>query len=519
MARAVGIELTETSARILSLERNGKATKILQFIEAPIPAEPDVPWEKSAARALKDALAAGKVPRAQVVAALDSGDAILREISLPFKNEDQIRRTARFEMESQVHNYTIEQLVVAHYKTGETDKGSLLLAAAVPKELIRKRLQVLQEAGVDPVSLDLDACAIFNAMLHAGAVDAEQPHLLVYGTAKFTKILLIEQKQPRSIRTIRFSMKPGEGQGALVEILSREISRFLLGNAAGAHPAQILLTGDFENAESARLLETATGIPVRMVNLLERVEHPFGAAPPETLPPPPAAEPPDQSSRLGVALGLALKGVGVDALGMDFRQDEFSYRKRYEKIKGTLLITVELGIILLAAVALHLHLKRSDIRADKAKVMTWHQEVYENLTDQKLKDPALAYARTKELLYKYEGAHGETPIKKTAREAWRELSQAMVEFQRKYANQTFGEGPIYVEIEGLEIRQSTVSGNEGFDLFLRGKIQNLEWAAPFKGEITAVELFKDADYQGPLTPVGDLVQFTIKASGSRRKGG
>jgi hypothetical protein len=45
-------------------------------------------------------------------------------------------------MESLIHNYTIEQLVVAHYKTGETDKGSLLLAAAVPKTVIDKRLKL-----------------------------------------------------------------------------------------------------------------------------------------------------------------------------------------------------------------------------------------------------------------------------------------------------------------------------------------------------------------------------------------
>src|SRR5436190_3307723 len=208
MARSVGLELTPAHVRILSLELAGKVPKILQFHQAPVPAG-ETPWEERAAAALKQAFTEAKISKSRVVAALDSGDAILREVSLPFKGDDQIRKTVRFEMESLIHNYTIEQLVVAHYKTGETDKGSLLLAAAVPKTVIDKRLKLYQAAGVDPVALDLDVAAVINSMLHAGAIATDEPLLLVHGTPRFTKLVFIEGRKPRSIWTIRFSM-PGE---------------------------------------------------------------------------------------------------------------------------------------------------------------------------------------------------------------------------------------------------------------------------------------------------------------------
>src|SRR6185295_4219032 len=205
MARSVGIELTPAHARILSLEHAGKTTAILQFYEAPIlPGE--APWEERAVTAIQEACNVIKVSKGRIVAALDSGDAILREVSLPFKGDDQIRKTVRFEMESLIHNYTIEQLVVSHYKTGETDKASLLLAAAVPKTVIDKRLKLYQGAGIDPVALDLDVAAVINAMLHSGAIATDEPLLLVHGTPKFTKLVFIEERRPRSIRTIRFSM-------------------------------------------------------------------------------------------------------------------------------------------------------------------------------------------------------------------------------------------------------------------------------------------------------------------------
>src|SRR5258707_8071109 len=198
MARSVGMELTPAHVRILSLELAGKFPKILQFHQAPVPAG-ETPWEERAAAAVKQAFTDAKIARGKVVAALDSGDAILREVSLPFKGDDQIRKTVRFEMESLIHNYTIEQLIVSHYKTGETDKGTLLLAAAVPKAVIEKRLKVYQEGGVDPSALDLDIAAVFNAMLQAGAIDTDEPLLLVHGTPQFTKLGLIEERRPRSL--------------------------------------------------------------------------------------------------------------------------------------------------------------------------------------------------------------------------------------------------------------------------------------------------------------------------------
>src|SRR5436190_1244035 len=82
-------------------------------------------------------------------------------------------------------------------------------AAAVPKTVIEKRLRPHLEAGADPVALDLDIAAVINAMLHAGAIDSDEPLLLIHGTPKFTKLVFIEGRKPRSIRTIRFSLKTG----------------------------------------------------------------------------------------------------------------------------------------------------------------------------------------------------------------------------------------------------------------------------------------------------------------------
>lgn len=504
MGRSVGIELTDASVKILSLEQGGKRTRLLQFHEAAIPAG-EAPWEERAAATLRDALAASKVPRGNVVVSIDSGESILREVSLPFKAEDQIRRTVRFELESQVHNYTIEQLVVSHFKTGETDKGSMILAAAVPKEVVARTLRVLQQAGVDPVALDIDAAAVYNALRHAGAFASDEPQLLVYGTPRFTKLILIEQRTPRSIRTIRFSMPApgadGKAHGALLDILSREISRFLLASAGSATPARILLSGDLENAETARRLEEATKIPVTTFNLLDAVDHPF--------------EKPDPT-RFAAPLGLALKAAGVDSLGMDFRQEEFAYRKRFDAIRTTALVTAELLLVLLGAVALHFHFKRSDLRAAHATVLDYHQKLYEAVTG-KTAAPGEAYDLMKLAAGEASGKSADLPIKRSARELWGDFARALESFHRKYANQKLGEGELYLELETVKIDQVTTPGNENVILTVAGKIRNPEFAAKLLEEIRAVERFDKAKLLS-TNPVGEFTQFTLRAQMIERGG-
>src|SRR6185436_16858139 len=100
-----------------------------------------VPWADRAREAVKAAVEEAGGARGRIAASIDSGDAMLRELHLPFTNDDQIRKTVRFELEQHIHNHAIEDLVVDYVKSATTDKGSQLLVAAVPKTLVEERLR------------------------------------------------------------------------------------------------------------------------------------------------------------------------------------------------------------------------------------------------------------------------------------------------------------------------------------------------------------------------------------------
>jgi hypothetical protein len=510
MSRSTGVEVTSSRVAVCSVEQAGRRTRILRFHEAPIAPEGGS-WEERAGAALKAALDAVPGSRLRAAASIDAGEALLRELVLPFKSEEQVRKTVRYELESLIHNHAVEDLVTAWTKAGETDKATLLVAAAVPREAVARALALHQAAGADPVALDLDVAAVFSAFAHAGAIDTDAPHLVLYGTPRFAKILLVEERKPRSIRTLRYSLQdagPG-GLGARLDLLAREIGRFLLSGASTAAPAHLLLAGDLAAPGVAAELQRAAGIPVRDFDLLGALEADRGAVPPES------------AARLAASLGLALKAGGVDPLGLDFRQEEFRYARRFEGLRNSLQITLQLAVVLIAALGLHLWFKGKDFRRDAGTVRDHQRALYENATGETLADASGAFDRMRALFKQAQNAQGtDLPLKASAREAWRELYGGLLRFQQKYGDRTLGDGQLYLELDSLDISQNTVQGNESLTMTVRGRIRNLEFAGLLKQELRALDLYASADYVGTLSPVPDsgLYQFTLRAVKGGRSG-
>ena len=125
-------------------------------------------------------------------------------------------------------------------------------------------------------------------------------------------------------------------------------------------------------------------------------------------------------------------------------------------------------------------------------------------------------------LYRKAAAEGgqDGPLVESGRTAWIALFDALQRFQRKYGAQKLGGGDLFLEIEGVEIQQTTTSGNESLTLTFRGKIRNHEYAGVLKNEVRAAEIFANADWSAPFTPLeGGLYQFSLKATKAKPKKG
>jgi hypothetical protein len=507
MARGLGIEIDTDGVRVLAVE-SGKRPRILAFSERHIEPSEDRPWADRARDAIKAALADAGGARGRIAASIDSGDAILRELQLPFTNDEQIRKTVRFELEQHIHNHAIEDLVVDYVKTGGTEKATQILVAAVPKTLVEERLRLLDSSGADPAVLDLDALALFNALVEAGAVTDDAPLLALYGGSRFTKFLLIENRRPRAIRTIRYSppapeaapsiavddkgeLAPGTAepyvvvdQSAPEDILAVEVGRFLLASAASAAPTRILVMGRLDVEAVAGPLTEATGAPVSTFDILSQFA-----------PAPPSAQGLDR--RIPVALGLALKAVGRDATATDFRRQEYSYSKKFETVKSSALVLVDLVLMLLALVALHLHFKAADLQADTDTVFGFQAQVVADavehnpakvppeLVDDPSKSVEYLQKRINELNTRL-GA-GDHPIERSTLHLLSRIWKTLETFNREQGNRKADDKPFYFLVDAVNATQDPVRSSA--QITMSGLVSHIQVAEGFRQKLQGATPF------------------------------
>lgn len=331
-----------------------------------------------------------RAPREPVSVAVSSAASVFRNLHLPFTGDDAIEKVLKFECESHLHQFNIDDLIIEHI-TITADRGSSeLIIAAVPKKLLKQQIEAMDRAGFDPYYVDIDALALFNAIIGTGSVGETASSLVMYVGREETIELLIEDRKLRAIRSMRTGMltlehavaqdlgvteKEAGGKVAdlasatapdlittfesqtprgeleknpaelerdlmtarrdeLVRRLQREAIRTA---AAEAHrgPDEVLICG--EGAGIPGLIEAlgeALQIPARELDLFANVE----GAPADA----------DVRRRSGVALGAALKGIGIDSLKTNFRQEDLRFAKKLETLKLPLTaICVMLAITLL----------------------------------------------------------------------------------------------------------------------------------------------------------------------------
>jgi len=376
----------------------------------------------AAEKGLKDAI---------VVANVDTKDCIIREFSVPFTKDEQIRKMIAFEAEEHFHTLDVENVVLEYLKVGESKGKSHIIVAAVRNEVIESRLELLKKAEIDPIALDLDAAALVSSFALTPHYDPKKTALVIDMGATSAKIILVEDgrlRKMRSLRTGRSVLSPdrmiaepalaGAGAGAggveppkgsglelpeySIEARFQEIENALRQLDEGVEeepevpltfsetPIAILSDEDFEKvgleedlrgarkdpteklrpppqngsggtytaylerigAEIQRTFAT-TRSPIEVICLTGGMSAPEEArryfteqfevetvvldlggsiqadVAPETL---------EKVNRHGaVAVGLGLKMLGADKLGLDFRKGKFRFEHRFTRLRLPLL--------------------------------------------------------------------------------------------------------------------------------------------------------------------------------------
>jgi type IV pilus assembly protein PilM len=431
MARSVGIDFGSHSVKVLGLETHGKRFRITRFFDRPLPRTPE---EGTAPQLVAKMFKEGKLPRDLVVMGFDAYASIIREMTVPFKNPDQIRKIIKYESEGQLFSFGIDEVVVDFVKVRETLDSSDLIVIAVVKELLAEKLKVVEDAYVDPISVDLDLLGHFNSLSITPYVDEYPTFALVDVGYKSSNILVIEKKNPILLRGIRV------GMASIVNAIQQETSLSLpaaeakvferLPEVAGTLepdlpagdledmddmmvvlpddeelPERSDLDRDRQEFEDELLTEKIGAVRDKLVRELKRSLASLNTAEPISLilltgggsripgievtieeslgistkpydildhveHPFSEEERPRVEPFISASLGLALKPLGRDASRTEFRREELVFRKRFEQIKVPLVMCL---VLLLGFLGLVLFRFRSEfkLRRQEYDQLTW----------------------------------------------------------------------------------------------------------------------------------------------------
>ena len=225
----LGLDIGSTSITGAVFSGNQKKFRLIDFFNEEIPPahtgeyseDDDYVAPLSVSELLAKIIDERKLKDVDVVTAVDAKDCIMREISVPFTREEQIRKTVFFEAENYFTGFDLENTVLNHIKIGEEGDSSSLIVSALNYEEIEAHLGLLKEGSVDPVVVDLDTCALFNAYRASAVFDEEKTALVVDMGATSTKIVLVEGGELKKMRSCR--LETGVSAAARRLLASSEI--------------------------------------------------------------------------------------------------------------------------------------------------------------------------------------------------------------------------------------------------------------------------------------------------------
>lgn len=387
MARATGIQITETDVRVVELDGSVKKHKILGATSQPIETpEGQRPPAEDLGQAARAALKEIKAKREFLVLGLPAKEAIIREIVVPFTDPDQIKKVIKFESEAHLPTANVDDVIIGWYKISEQGPRSRLLIFAVEKDSIRHYLEALARVGIEPSQVDLDCTALFawtrlqpeftgeeeegdprtQVILDLG--DAGSTVMVVkedglrlvramrLGSESLTRSIAqdlnIERQEARRItsatlhgETLPFATEsavataePGtavsatqlqddivkDRHGEFAKRVVNEVRRSLASVQMEGGLGGIHLTGPASaSATVERALREAFDVEVRHVDALGSADNDLRNEDGLWIPAP---------------CGLALKAFEHDPVGLEFRQEEFTFARKFERVRWPLII-------------------------------------------------------------------------------------------------------------------------------------------------------------------------------------
>lgn len=209
--KAIGLDIGSYSIKLANLEKTKNGFQLMNFGIMPIP--PDaivdgvVERPDSVIEAIRRLVSIEKIKTRHVVTAVSGESVIIKKINLPIMRDDELAESIRLEAEQyipfDIDDVNIDFQIIRKIegnkdiskKRGEEEESEDqmdVILVAVKKDVIAERVRLINDAGLNPVVIDLDVFAIENGYeFNHGFKEAEVIALVDIG-ASLTNINILE---------------------------------------------------------------------------------------------------------------------------------------------------------------------------------------------------------------------------------------------------------------------------------------------------------------------------------------
>ena len=205
----VGLDVGSSSIKAVELATRGKSGSfdLVRLGVAPLPAESIVQGAFLNAAAITDsireAVSQAKIKTKNVAVAVSGHSVIVKKVSLPSMTREELGEQIRWEAEQYIPFDVNEVNLDFQILEGEGEAGQMeVLLVAAKKDLIDDYVQVITEAGLTPVAIDVAAFAVENAFESNYEVGPNETVALVNIGAQVVNINIVSAGVPCFTRDI-----------------------------------------------------------------------------------------------------------------------------------------------------------------------------------------------------------------------------------------------------------------------------------------------------------------------------
>ncbi|MHC5036546.1 MAG: type IV pilus biogenesis protein PilM [Planctomycetota bacterium] len=305
--RSTGIYFSNGTIRVAEVAGSRRRPELKQVAVAPVPETAE------AGEVLAEMLREAEITPARACVSLPGEGAVVRRLRLPVSNPRAASKAVRFQAEEILCGDSLENVVVEHEVVGPAPEGGTeVLALIVRKAEIARALSTLARAGLEGVDVTLDAVALFNLAVASKVLPGEGRAAVLDFDGSMLRILVTKAGKLEVYRGVRLASEGGAGLG---EEVVRELQRTMAGADIQDPLEKILVTGE-KGEEGLQALSGQSFAPV------ERLDPGMVLGGREV----------EKAAVSAVAAGAALKGLGAEALAVNFRKDEFAPKEEWKRV-------------------------------------------------------------------------------------------------------------------------------------------------------------------------------------------